>query len=146
MAWRFNEHAPVYVQIADKLRGSIMTGEFPPGGQIPPVRQIALAAAVNPNTVQRAIAELEAEGLLYPRSTQGCFVTEDEEVLARIRKEAAERLVTDFVSFAAEMSITREELIKMIESLEAPAPAEMTVIEETAEEVNDEHSGMQESV
>ena len=117
MAWRFNDHTPVYLQIADKLRSSIINGEFPPGGQIPPVRQIAVAAAVNPNTVQRAVSELETEGLLVARSTYGCFVTEDSEAILRVRRDAAYRLVNDFLSFAQEMSIDSDELITLIKEV-----------------------------
>ena len=54
MAWSFDKHTPVYIQIADRIRSEIITGEYPPESQIPSVRQLAYMAAVNPNTVQRA--------------------------------------------------------------------------------------------
>ena len=118
MAWRFNEHTPVYIQIADRLRGEIIKGMYAPGDQIPPVRQLAVMAAVNPNTVQRALLDLEAEGLLRTAGTNGRFVTDDTAVLANTKTVAARELVQRFLEQAAEISIHKTELIHMIEEAE----------------------------
>ena len=115
MAWSFHERAPVYVQIADRLRNAILKGEYSPGEQIPPVRQLAVTAAVNPNTVQRAVGELEAEGILVSRTTQGCYVTEDAAVLARAQQNAAKKLIADFVRQAGELSLDRDTVIHMLQ-------------------------------
>ena len=115
MAWTFHDRTPVYVQIADRLRNAILKGEYRPGEQIPPVRQLAIEAAVNPNTVQRAVGELEAEGLLISRTTQGCYVTEDTAVLEGVRGNAAKTLVTDFVNRAGDLSLDRDTLIRMLQ-------------------------------
>ncbi len=115
MAWSFDEYTPVYLQIADRIRNGILRGEYPPDSQIPPVRQLALTAAVNPNTVQHALAELETEGIIYSRGTQGRFVTNDQERLKAARYDAAKKLVHGFLSQARELSISPDELIKMIE-------------------------------
>ena len=115
MAWSFNEHTPVYIQIADKLRNDIISGIFPAGEQIPTVRQLAMTAAVNPNTVQRALTELESEGIIHAKGTNGRFVTEDEQILLSAREASARRLVKDFIAQAQCMSISKSELIKMIE-------------------------------
>lgn len=115
MAWSFNEHTPVYVQIAERLRNEIIRGKYASGEQIPPVRQLAVKAAVNPNTMQRAFGELESQGLICAKGTQGCFVTDDEEILATAKQTAARQLVSDFLESARYMSIDRHQLIKMIE-------------------------------
>ena len=111
MAWQFRGDTPVYRQIVSHLRAELLEGKYPADGQIPPVRQLALEAAVNPNTMQRALTELESEGLLYTRSTAGRFVTSDETVLRRARetmhKETMERLLSEALS----LGITREEFI-----------------------------------
>lgn len=115
MAWSFHERAPVYVQIADRLRNAIIKGEYAPGEQIPPVRQLAVLAAVNPNTVQRAVGELETEGLLCSHGTQGRYVTQDTSVLRAARQNAARNLVRDFIWQAGEISLDRDTVIQMIQ-------------------------------
>ncbi len=114
MSWKFSPDRPVYVQVAERLRNLIIGGQYPPGGQIPSVRQIALDAAVNPNTVQRAVAELEAEGLIVSRGTVGNFVTDDEGTISLCKQSIARALVDEFIKNAAELSISKEELIEMI--------------------------------
>jgi DNA-binding transcriptional regulator YhcF (GntR family) len=115
MAWSFTSDRPVYVQLAERLRKKIISSEYSAGEQIPSVRQLASETAVNPNTVQRALAELEDEGLLEVRGTLGKFVTEDREIIERSRREQAKSLVRSFVASAAEMSIPTEELLSMIQ-------------------------------
>ena len=114
MSWKFSPDRPVYVQVAERMRNLIISGQYPPGGQIPSVRQIALDAAVNPNTVQRAVAELESEGLIVSHGTVGNFVTDDEGTISLCKKSRAGALVDEFIKSAAELSISKEELIEMI--------------------------------
>ena len=102
MNWKFTGDRPVYQQIMAALRGGILTGELPPGQKIPSVRDLAAQAQVNPNTVQRALTELEREGLLVSRGTSGRTVTEDalvlknmkEETLGELARECAEKFRT----------------------------------------------------
>ncbi len=114
MAWSFSSDRPVYIQVAERIRRSVILGEFAPGEQIPGVRQLAMAAAVNPNTVQHAFAELEDEGLLESRGTLGRFVTEDLEAIENCKKKQTQDLVHDFVLKSKELSISEETLITMI--------------------------------
>ena len=86
MKWQFENGIPIYLQILRKMRTEIASGAYPPGGKLPPVRELALEAGVNPNTMQRAFAELERDGLVFSQRTSGRFVTEDEEALRQIRK------------------------------------------------------------
>ncbi|MBR3253138.1 GntR family transcriptional regulator [Candidatus Saccharibacteria bacterium] len=85
-------NSPVYLQIAEKLATRIFGSKLEPGAQLSSVREIALSERVNPNTVQKALAELERDGLILSRSTNGKFVTEDVELIMRKREEYAERL------------------------------------------------------
>ena len=113
MAWSFNAQTPVYMQIASRLRGEIIRGVYKPNEQMLSVRQLAVIAAVNPNTVQRALLELEGEGLLVCNSTQGRFITDDESVLEAARRKAASDLVEEFLQRAAELSLDAKELSKL---------------------------------
>ena len=118
MAWSFNSQTPVYLQIAARLRGEIIRGVYKPNEQILSVRQLAIIAAVNPNTVQRALTELENEGLLYAASTQGRFVTDDKAVLEKARERAAGDLINEFMQKAAQLSLSKEELSKLLKEAE----------------------------
>ena len=114
MAWQFNSRDPVFIQIANRLRGDILGGKYPEEGQIPSVRQIAGEASVNPNTVQRALAMLEGEGLLYSKGTVGRFVTSDRAILDAAREKTKRETVRAMLSDAYLVGITAQELIKYI--------------------------------
>lgn len=114
MAWSFSPHAPVYYQIAERIRKRILSGEFSPGDQIPSVRQYATEATVNPNTVQRALSELESTGLIESRGTLGRFVTEKTEIIEKCREDEARRLIGEFLNEAYRLHIPKADLIDMI--------------------------------
>lgn len=118
MPWRFHNKSPVFIQIADRIRGEILSGKYPPEGQIPPVRQLAFEASVNPNTMQHALTLLEDEGLITTHGTVGRFVTSDAEALARARKAVHESAMRSLVADALALGITREELIEFIQKEE----------------------------
>ncbi|MBQ5591003.1 MAG: GntR family transcriptional regulator [Clostridia bacterium] len=114
MAWSFSPDRPVYFQIADRIKNSVISGEYPPNSQIPSVRQLALEAAVNPNTVQHAFSELENEGIIVAKGTLGRFVTEDLETIEKCRENQAQALIKEFVKNAKHLSIPNEHLLDMI--------------------------------
>ena len=95
MTWKFSSEMPVYLQIMDQIRGSVLSGEYLPGGKIPSVRDLAAQAQVNPNTVQHALHELEQEGLLSAHGTNGRFVTEDDQVLQKLREDRIRALALE---------------------------------------------------
>ena len=95
MNWKFAGDRPVYQQIMENIRGAVLRGELPPGGRVPSVRELAMQAQVNPNTMQRALTELEREGLLVGGGTSGRTVTKDQAVLARMRQEGLDTLARE---------------------------------------------------
>ena len=115
MAWSFNNREAVFIQIANRLRCDIVCGKFLPNTQIPSVRQLAFEAAVNPNTMQKALSVLEDEGLLFSHGTVGRFVTSDTVTLTlageRMRREA----VKGWLHEAGMLGISPTEMIKYIE-------------------------------
>ena len=114
MEWKFDEKTPVFIQIANKVRNDIILGRYMPNEQIPTVRQLASEAAVNPNTVQKAMLLLEEEMLLGPKTTVGLFVTPDTSVIENVRSKIKKDTVQRLVSEACLIGITPEELIKII--------------------------------
>lgn len=115
MAWHFAPDRPVYLQIAERITQGVLSGKYPSGEQIPAVRQLALEAAVNPNTVQHAFTELEREGLVLSKGTLGRFVTQDQEIIQACRKKLAKQLAKDFLKNMSRLSITKEEALALIE-------------------------------
>lgn len=115
MPWQFNRTEAVFVQIARRLRREILGGKYPKGEQFPPVRQLAAQAAVNPNTVQKALALLEQEGLLCAHGTAGRFVSTSEEVLTLARERICNEIIRDLLKEMNALGVTKAELLKYIE-------------------------------
>ena len=91
-----NQNQPIYMQIMDKIRAAIVSGELQPGQKMAPVRELAEEFGVNPNTMQRALAELEREHLLNTERTSGRFVTKDTSLIEQARRETGEAVVREF--------------------------------------------------
>ena len=105
---------PVYIKIANCVRYSILSGEYPPGSRIPSVRDIAQVSAANPNTVQKALGLLEDEGLIKANSTAGNFVTKDVEMIAKKRMEEASRIAWDAVVQLRAIGMKAEESLLLL--------------------------------
>lgn len=122
MNWKFTGDRPVYQQIMATIRGAILKGELPPGGKVPSVRDLAAEAQVNPNTIQRALTELEREGLLISGGTSGRTVTEDQSVLSamrgRILNELARECAEKFMVFGITPSQAAQLLLELDEEKE----------------------------
>lgn len=104
---------PIWQQLAEQLRQRIVTGEYPPGSRFPSVRELAAEAGVNPNTMQRAMAQLESDGLVITNRTAGRTVTDREDILAEIRTDLAlERLEAYFRDLEA-LGFSRTEAAAM---------------------------------
>lgn len=114
MPWQFNNTEAVFLQIADRLRHDIINGIYQPNQQFPPVRQLAAIAAVNPNTMQKALACLEQDGLLHTHGTAGRFVTSDTAVFAAVREKLLRDTVRRWLEQAESLNISTDELINYI--------------------------------
>ena len=90
MKWEFKNGIPIYLQIIGQIKRQIVSGELAPGSRIPAVRDLAKEAGVNPNTMQRALTQLEQEGLLYTQRTSGRFVTQEEEIMKQTRMQLSD--------------------------------------------------------
>ena len=97
MNWQFSNDAPIYAQLIGQIRAGIVSGAFSPGERLPSVRDLAMEAGVNPNTMQRALAQLENEGLVRTERTAGRYVTEDRALIEQLRAEAARNLTAEFL-------------------------------------------------
>ncbi|MEY8388593.1 GntR family transcriptional regulator [Oscillospiraceae bacterium 38-13] len=114
MEWQFSNDAPIYTQLIQQVKVGIVTGAFPPGERLPSVRDLATEAGVNPNTMQRALSELERDGLVYSQRTAGRFVTEDNTMINAAKRSLAERHVKTFLEAMLRLGFQREEIISLI--------------------------------
>lgn len=112
----FASKSPIYLQIKHALTEKICAGEFRPGDQLPPVRELALHFGVNPNTMQRALAELDRDGLTGTERTAGRFVTDDAARIGAAKKALVEELVQTFYDGCANLGLSREEALKYLDS------------------------------
>ena len=115
MAWDLDADRPIYAQLVERIQMQIVSGCYPPGGRLPSVRDLAAVAAVNPNTMQKAFAELERSGLIVTQRTNGRTVTEDEELIKNIKTGLAKEQVQDFFTKMKELGYTEHEVVKLLE-------------------------------
>jgi DNA-binding transcriptional regulator YhcF (GntR family) len=113
----FDNERPIYLQLVEKIRIEIISGKLKPGERIPSVRELALTARVNPNTMQKALVELEHEGLVYTERTNGKFVTDNKELIEKIKKELAQEKVNSFLKDMQNIGITYIEALKYLQEL-----------------------------
>lgn len=117
MDWTFRADAPIYTQLCEHLTLAIVSGGYAPGERLPAVRELAVDAGVNPNTVQRALSELERDGLVYSQRTAGRFVTEDATLIERARQQLAEEQATAFLHAMEQLGYDRERTIALLEKM-----------------------------
>jgi len=120
MAWNFNDNAPIYLQIVNTLKRNIASGAYPPGSRLPSVRDLALEAGVNPNTMQRALSELERSGLVNSQRTAGRFITEDAGALLDLRKSMSEEIVSDFIARLRGLGMSDEQILDTVRDKISP--------------------------
>lgn len=96
MPWELDNGRPIYLQLMERIQQDIIAGVYSEGEKLPSVRDLALAAAVNPNTMQKALSELERSGLVYSHRTSGRYITEDHTMLQKTKKELASQHIHEF--------------------------------------------------
>ena len=117
MEFLFDTDRPIYVQLVEALRRAIISGELSPGQRLPSVRELALKAQVNPNTMQRALTQLEDEGLVYTERTNGKFVTENETLISGAKQTLAREKARLFLEEMRKMGVSAAEAEQYLREL-----------------------------
>ena len=112
---QFSNDKPIYLQLIDYFKAQIISGELTEGSRLDSVRDLAVKAKVNPNTMQKALSELERMGLVRTERTSGRFITDDKEKIAAMKKEIAETEITAFLEKMKALGFEKEEIIKIIQ-------------------------------
>jgi DNA-binding transcriptional regulator YhcF (GntR family) len=115
MDWNFRNDLPIYSQLIEQIKLAIVSGVFPPGERLSSVRDMAAEAGVNPNTLQRALQELERQGLVYSQRTAGRFVTEDVRTIESCKRALARAQLTGFCEKMKQLGYERAEIIALLE-------------------------------
>ena len=115
MSEQFDASRPIYAQLVERLKARILAGTYPPGGHLDSVRDLAAAAGVNPNTMQRALAQLESEGLVRTERTSGRYVTEDTNLIEQLRAAAAHDIAADSLEKMRSIGYTPEKAAALLE-------------------------------
>ncbi|WP_312279303.1 GntR family transcriptional regulator [Oscillibacter sp.] len=114
MKWHFSSDAPIYSQLIEQIKVGIVSGAFPPGERLASVRDLAVEAGVNPNTMQRALTELERDGLVYSQRTAGRFVTEDTAMIESAKRNLADRQIQNFLTAMTRLGYEKEEILTLV--------------------------------
>ncbi len=114
MPWDFTSDRPIFLQIIEKIQLEIVSGRYRPGDKLPSVRELAQEASVNPNTMQKALSELERTGLVYSHRTSGRFITEDAAMVSGLRAELAEKVVAQFLLDLQKLGFQKESALTLI--------------------------------
>ena len=117
MNFIFDNDRPIYIQLVEQLKEYIVAGNFKAGEKLPSVREFAMQIKVNPNTVQKALAEIENQKLIFTERTNGKFVTENEELIENVKKELASQKVQKYFQDMQKLGIDRENAITYLQEL-----------------------------
>ena len=114
MSWNLDSDRPIFVQIIERIEMDIISGVYKSGDKLPSVRELASLAAVNPNTMQKALAELERTGLVYSQRTSGRFITEDQKMIDELKQTLATEQIKLFFERMSKLGISAEDTLKLV--------------------------------
>lgn len=123
MKWNLSADRPIYAQLIEQITSAIVAGEYQPREKLPSVRDLAEEAAVNPNTMQKALAELERSGLVYTQRTAGRYITEDKAMLKKIEEDIALTQIHQFLEQMGRLGLTPQEIAALVAREASAGPA-----------------------
>ncbi len=115
MNFEFNNNIPIYIQLVEQLKIHIISGKLEAGERLPSVRDLALQTKVNPNTMQKALAELEELGLVFTERTNGKFVTKNQELIEKIKTEYAKEIAEKYFSGMKSIGFSKLQAVEFLE-------------------------------
>jgi len=116
MAWKMNDTEPIYLQLIEKIQMDIVSGRYKPGDKLPSVRDLAVDAAVNPNTMQKALSELERSGLVFSQRTSGRFITDDSVMITNVRQDLAMEEIRLFFTRMHQLGYSENETLVLLQN------------------------------
>ncbi len=114
MAWKFDSNRPIYLQLLEQIQFKILSNEYLPGEKLPSVREFATMAGVNPNTMQRALSQLEQQGIIFTNRTEGKYITTDTLRLLQMKEAFAKEMASSFCHKMKQLNYSSSELMTLI--------------------------------
>ncbi len=118
MSFTFDNNIPIYIQLLEYLKIYLISGVFKPGEKLPSVRDFSNTFKVNPNTMQKALAELESMNLIYTERTNGKYVTKDTKVIEKLKDEYAITLAKSYFQGMQKIGLGKADSIKYLEGID----------------------------
>ncbi len=118
MKFEFDNNIPIYIQIVEQLKNYIISGKLKSGERLPSVRELAMITKVNPNTMQKALGELEDLGLIFTERTNGKFVTEDSFLIQKYKNEYAKELTKKYFSGMESIGFDKAQIYSFLNNSE----------------------------
>ena len=113
----YQSKLPLYEQIAKRFQTLILKGALPPDSQMPSVRSLAMDLSINPNTIQKALTELERTGLVYSQRTSGRFITEDAKMIEELKNNLAQEQIKEFLENMSKLGYKKSETLSLIQEI-----------------------------
>lgn len=117
MPWEFHNDRPIYLQLMENIQQKIINGTYKPGDKLPAVREFATEASVNPNTMQKALSELERCGLIYANRTTGRFITDDANLIEEIKFNAAKEHMHEYLKDMKNLGFSYKDAANLLQDL-----------------------------
>ncbi|MCR5468099.1 MAG: GntR family transcriptional regulator [Lachnospiraceae bacterium] len=114
LEWEFKKGVPIYMQIIEKMEMDLLSGKYKPGDKLPSVRDMAMEAGVNPNTMQKAFSEMERSGLIYTERTAGRFVTTDHGRISALKSELSVKYLDELFETLHSLGFTDSEILSAV--------------------------------
>ena len=118
MGWKLDDERPIYIQIVEKISSDIASGIYSAGDKLPSVREFALEAAVNPNTMQKALTELERIGLVYSKRTNGRYITDNEQLIQEYKSRLAKNETGNYLIRMNQLGFNKEQTLQYVQNCE----------------------------
>jgi len=118
MKFDFDNNIPIYIQLVEQIKICIISGKIKPGERLPSVRDLALQIKVNPNTIQKALVELEELKLVYTERTNGKYVTTDEKLINKVKEEYAKEITNKYFSSMESIGFNKKDTINYLGGIE----------------------------
>ena len=117
MPWNLDDNRPIYLQLMERIQQDIISGVYGPGDKLPSVRELALEASVNPNTMQKALSELERSGLVHSQRTSGRYITSDEQMLKQLKHDLAFQHIQEFMEKMKQLGFAEAEIFQRLQEV-----------------------------
>ena len=117
MPWNLDDNRPIYLQLMERIQQDIISGVYGPGDKLPSVRELALEASVNPNTMLKALSELERSGLVHSQRTSGRYITSDEQMLKQLKHDLAFQHIQEFMEKMKQLGFAEAEIFQLLQEV-----------------------------